>query len=144
MMATNRKRVLIVDDNKSLVLVAARVLEKEGYDVSTAFDGMEGVAKAQTEKPDLIILDIGMPGPDGYEVCRELKMDPNTANIPVVFLSSKGNLDEREGPSATGLKEVKLAYSLGAYDFIHKPISARELITVVNDAFALDKIISSD
>jgi len=144
MMATNRRRVLIIDDNKSLVVVAARVLEKEGYDVSTAFDGVEGVAKAQTERPDLIILDIGMPGTNGYEVCRELKMDPNTANIPVVFLSSKGNLNEREGPSAIGLKEVKLAYSLGATNFIHKPISARELIAAVNDVFILDKILSSD
>lgn len=143
-MTTSRKRILVVDDNKSLVLVMARILQKEGYDVFTAFDGTEGMQKAQREKPDLIILDIRMPGPDGYEVCRELQSDPNTANIPIVFLSSKGNIDEKQGPAGVGLKEVKLAYRYGASDFLHKPISSKELITTVKGILSLDNILSSD
>src|SRR5271157_4355011 len=130
-MTGSSKRILVVDDNKSLVMVMARILQKEGYIVSTAFDGSEGMEKAQSEKPDLIILDISMPGPDGYEVCRQLQLDPNTSNIPVVFLSSKGNIDEKQGMAGVGLKEVKLAYSYGASDFLHKPISSKELITKV-------------
>jgi CheY-like chemotaxis protein len=138
------KRILVVDDNKSLVMVMARILQKEGYIVSTAFDGPEGMEKAQKEKPDLVILDISMPGPDGYEVCRQLQLDPNTSNIPVVFLSSKGNIDEKQGAAGVGLKEVKLAYSYGASDFLHKPISSRELITTVKGILSLDNILASD
>ena len=143
-MTTSRKRILVVDDNKSLVLVMARLLQREGYEVSTAFDGTEGMQKAQTEKPDLIILDIRMPGPDGYEVCRELQSDPNTASIPIVFLSSKGNIDEKQGPAGVGLNEMKMAYKYGASDFLHKPISSKELITRVKGILSLDNILSSD
>jgi len=142
-MTTNSKRILVVDDNQSLVKIAEHLLQREGYEVSTAFDGTEGIQKAQREKPDLILLDIKMPGIDGYEVCRQLQLDPNTANIPVVFLSSKGNIDEKQGPAAVGLKEVKLAYQYGATDFLHKPIYAKELITTVKSILSFDKILSS-
>jgi CheY-like chemotaxis protein len=144
MMTSSSKRILVVDDNKSLVMVMARILQKEGYDVSTAFDGTEGMEKAQSEKPDIIILDISMPGPDGYAVCRQLRLDPNTSNIPVVFLSSKGNIDEKRGPAGVGLKELQLGYSYGASDFLHKPISSKELITTVKGILSLDNILSSD
>lgn len=145
-MATGNKRILVVDDNKSLVMIVERVLQREGYSVTTALTGADGIQKAKSEKPDLIILDIQMPGgTDGYEVCRVLQLDPSTSTIPIIFLSSKGNVDERHGqPAAVGLKEVQLAFRYGASDFLHKPISANDLIAAVKNALSLSKILSSD
>ena len=143
-MTADRKKILVVDDNKSLVVVMERILQKEGYDVRTALDGSEALQKIQAEKPDLIILDILMPGIDGYEVCRQLQADAKTASIPVVFLSSKGDIDERKGAAGVGLKEVKRAYDYGAIDFLHKPISSQELLTTVRSILSLGKIASLD
>lgn len=143
-MIIHRKRILVVDDNKSLVMVMQRILQHEGYDVSTAFDGTEAIQKAQMAVPDLVILDISMPGIDGYEVCRHLQSDPKTAKTPIVFLSSKGNIDERKGPAGVGLKEIQQAYSFGAVDFLHKPVTAKELLSTVKSVLSLGKIASAD
>ena len=144
MSSIGNNRILVIDDNKSLVFIAERVLQREGYIVSTALNGQEGIHKAKTEKPDLIVLDIEMPGLNGYEVCRELQQDQNTINIPIIFLSAKGNTDETQGASAVGLKEIKLAFNLGASEFLHKPVSAADLITAVKKTLSFTDIISSE
>jgi CheY-like chemotaxis protein len=136
-------RILIVDDNRALVLAAERVLEKEGFDVITAFDGPEGLEKSRTENPDLIILDILMPEMNGYEVCRNLQADPNTCGIPVIFLSVKGVTDENKGAPAEGLKEINEAFDYGAADFLNKPIKARELIDAVKNALSFRQLLGA-
>jgi len=127
-----KQRILIIDDNHALVLAAKLVLEKNGFDVVIAYDGVEGLEKAQKEKPDLIILDINMPVMDGYEVCRKLRAEPQTSAIPVIILSSRGEVDYNKNAPAIGLKDVFDGYNLGANNFLTKPVSANELLDAVN------------
>ena len=138
-----KRKILIVDDNRALVVAAERVLEKEGFDALTALNGPEGLEKARTDKPDLIILDILMPGMNGYEVCRRLQANPDTCGIPVIFLTVKGVVDEKRGASYEGLKEINEAFDCGASDFLNKPIKARELIDVINKTLSLHHLLSS-
>jgi twitching motility two-component system response regulator PilH len=117
------KRVLIVDDNRSLVTAAERILQKAGFETLTAGNGSEGLNVAQAEKPDLVILDIVMPGLNGYEVCRALRRSPETAGIPVLLLTVKGQAN-----SPTGTKEQIDGFNAGAVDFVSKPVKAKQLV----------------
>jgi CheY-like chemotaxis protein len=135
--------VLVCDDEKSLLLIAQRVLEKEGFDVVTASDGMEGLKKAQETRPDIIVLDIVMPEMNGYEVCRKLQSNPETCRIPVIFLSVKGNVDEKKGAPIQGLREINQAFEHGATDFLNKPVPARELIDAIRKALSFNQLINS-
>jgi signal transduction histidine kinase len=106
-----RPRVLIVDDIKANLRLLAAALRAD-YDIETAADGAQALNTARTIRPDIVLLDIIMPGMDGYEVCRELKSDPATEKIPIIFLTSKGDVqDETHG------------LALGAVDYITKPFS---------------------
>jgi CheY-like chemotaxis protein len=136
-----KQRILVVDDNRALLLVAQRVLQKVGFDVLTASDGLDGLEKAQAEKPDLIILDISMPVMDGYEVCRKLKSDPGTAYIPIIILSAKGEIDEKRTAPAVGLKEVYSAYNLGANNFLTKPVTADALLDAVKKELSFSALL---
>ena len=92
--AENGQTILLIDDDVSICKVAKRRLEQEGYRVRTAQDGNEGLKTAAAELPDLILLDIMMPGIDGREVLRRLKADPRTASIPVILLTVVGESEE--------------------------------------------------
>jgi CheY-like chemotaxis protein len=137
-----RPLVLVVDDEKTLLLIAQRVLEKDGFDVLTAADGLEGLRKARENLPDIIILDIVMPEMNGYEVCRKLQTFPDTCNIPVIFLSVKGVVDEKKGAPTQGLKEINEAFSNGAADFLNKPVTARELIDAIKKTLSFHQLIN--
>lgn len=113
-------KILIVDDEKNIVELIKFNLEREGFQVITAYDGQEAVIMAQTIKPDLIILDIMLPKMDGLEVCRQLNQNAATRNIPIIMLSAKG--DE--------LDKI-LGLEIGADDYVTKPFSPRELIARV-------------
>ena len=132
---TVKGRILVVDDDHSLVRVAQRVLQKEGFDVITAFDGLEGLQKAQEEKPDVIVLDVTMPKMDGYEVCRHLQQDPNTHRIPVLFLTAKGEDTEpttyRGHRMPVGLRDAARGFEAGAMEFLTKPVMAIQLVVKV-------------
>jgi len=136
----NKKRVLVIDDNRTLVLAARGVLQKNGYDVITALNGSEGLQKAEQEKPDVIVLDIVMPGMNGYEVGQELKQNPETSDIPIIFLSAKGNTDEKKGPTANGLKEIDKAFECGANDFLNKPVKADDLLASIKNVLWFAKM----
>ena len=82
------KKILIVDDDPDLVEAVTMILESKKYDVVAAYGGIEGLDKAKTEKPDLIVLDVMMPDKDGYAVCKELKADPQLNKIPVLLLTA--------------------------------------------------------
>ena len=102
-------RVLIIDDDRFTQNVLTKCLFKH-YETRTADDGPMGIKLAGTWAPDVILLDVEMPGQNGYEVCDQLKRDKNTQNIPVVFLSGKSSVRER-----------MLGFEVGADDYLTKP-----------------------
>ena len=105
----NSKKILIVEDDKFLRELMSQKLVKEEYDVSQAIDGEEGIKKIKEEKPDLVLLDLILPGIDGFEVLSQMKEDPILALIPVIILSNLGQKEDIE----RGLK-------LGAVDYLIK------------------------
>lgn len=109
--------ILIVDDEQDIADLVAFNLERKGFFTKTAQDGVTGLDIAKKESPELIILDQMMPGMDGKAVFKELKRDPRTQNIPVIFLTAKAQLDDK----IAGLE-------WGADDYITKPFSPKELI----------------
>ncbi len=117
----NRK-ILVIEDDPSALRLVGYTLEQEGYQVITASDGLEGVRKARDEHPDLIILDIMLPGLDGYEVCQQLRKEPETAKLPILMLSAKA----REIDKDTGLK-------IGADDYLTKPADPSTIVAKVKD-----------
>jgi len=104
-----KKKILIIEDEKILRTLLAQTLSREGFEVKEAVDGEEGLEKAKTEKPDLILLDLILPTIDGYEVLERLKKDPFTESIPVMIISNLGQ-DE----------EIQRGLKLGAVDFLIK------------------------
>ena len=115
-LSDTREKLLIVDEEIDALTALKVALEAEGYNVIVALDGFEGIEKAKTENPDVILLDIMMPGMDGFEVCRRLKSDPSSENIPVIMLTAKGETDDK----VEGLE-------LGADDYVTKPFNLKEL-----------------
>ena len=115
-------RILVIDDDGVARAMLASVLEREGYDIAIARDGTEGLGLVQSENPDLVLLDVTMPGLDGYAVCREIRaMGPPTP--PVIFLTSHGDTDAR----VTGLES-------GGVDYVVKPFDPAELLARVRAA----------
>jgi diguanylate cyclase (GGDEF)-like protein len=102
--------ILCIDDDRDILNLLEKILAGAGYTIFTASDGKQGLIEARNRKPDLILLDIVMPGMDGYEVCKKIKDREETKNIPVIFITAKKE-DEDE---AKGLK-------MGAVDYIRKP-----------------------
>jgi len=127
-MAT-KARILVVDDNKRTVRAIQRILERRGYEILTAFDGVAGLYVAQKEKPDLIILDIMMPKADGYQVCRILQRDPDTAGIAVLILTgTSGRIDGARSLIKRSIREREDGFDAGAVEFMTKPIRTKELV----------------
>jgi phosphate regulon transcriptional regulator PhoB len=114
------KQIYIVEDEKDIVDLLQYNLEKEGYRVLSSLDGSEAIKRIPEKTPDLILLDLMLPGTDGLTVCRTLKNDPKTAHIPVVMLTAKGE----ESDKVVGLE-------LGADDYITKPFSVKEVMARV-------------
>ena len=117
------KRILVIDDLPENVFMLQDRLEHEGYEVLTAYDGKSGIQKAQTELPDLILLDIMMPDINGIEVCKILVKDKNTSDIPIILVTAK-----------TGAEDTKDGLDAGAFDYIKKPFNKIELLARVRSA----------
>jgi two-component system alkaline phosphatase synthesis response regulator PhoP len=111
------ERILIVDDEEDVLELVRYHLDKNGYKVDTAASGEEAISEARKKSPDLIILDLMLPGIDGLEVCKKLKSDLKTEPIPIIMLTAKGE----ESDIVTGLE-------LGAEDYLTKPFSPKILI----------------
>jgi twitching motility two-component system response regulator PilH len=109
--------ILIVDDSPTEVHVMQKALERHGFRTATANDGAEGVRLARQMHPDLIFMDIVMPGVNGYQATRALANDPVTSSIPIVMVTSKG----QEADKAWGLRQ-------GAIDYLVKPVSPDQLV----------------
>jgi len=112
-----RPRILIVDDEPSIVKMVGKRLEVEGFDVLIAMDGQEGLTKAQAESPDLVILDLMLPKLNGYEVCTMLKQDTRYQKIPIMLFTAKAQA-----------KDEQLGMECGANAYMRKPFQAKELI----------------
>jgi len=128
-MDTHRQeKILVVDDDEIVVKVLRALLSKEGFDIESAPDGLEGLSKAKEIRPDLVLLDINMPRMNGFETCRRLKNGNGTSGIPVVMFTAHADKESR----ITGLKE-------GANDFLSKPVDNTELVVRVNNLLKVKK-----
>lgn len=114
-------KILVVDDEEHIVMILKDSLEFGGFQVMTAYNGEEAMEAVAKEKPDLLVLDIGMPKMDGWEVCRRLKAQESTRQIPIIILTAYAHAtDEQKGKS------------LGADRFIKKPCDLTYLIEQIN------------
>lgn len=112
-----QQSLLIVEDDTNIRELLTYNLQREGYSTLEADNGLQGLAMARTHKPDLILLDVMLPGMDGFQICRELERDAATAAIPILILTARGDEVDR----IVGLE-------LGAADYVAKPFSVRELL----------------
>lgn len=112
------KKILIIEDDDHIIELLRFNVQNNGYEVSIAMDGHEGLNKAINESPDLILLDLMLPGIDGIEICNRLKNKDSTKDIPIIMLTAKGH----ETDKILGLE-------MGADDYMTKPFSVRELMT---------------
>ncbi len=113
--------ILIVDDSPTEIHVLKTMLEKNGFAVTSASSGEEGIEKAKSEKPDLILMDVVMPGMNGFQASREITTNPDTSGIPVIIVSTK----DQETDKLWGLRQ-------GAKDYITKPAKEKDLIGKIN------------
>ena len=120
-----KKKILVVDDEDDILQFLELVLREKGYDVVTAAGGQDALTRAQIEKPDLVLLDIMMPQMDGWEVLKLLRVDEETASIPVAMLSARTEAKDR----VQGLQE-------GAVDYICKPFALQELLEKIGSIFS--------
>lgn len=125
-----KKRILLVDDEVDFVEVLRVRLENSNYEVIVAYDGEEGLERAEREEPDLIILDIMLPKISGFDVCRKLKIDENFKNIPIIMLSVKFQAND-----------VNFSMAMGADAYVTKPFEHKILIEKIREL--LDKKKSS-
>jgi DNA-binding response OmpR family regulator len=124
-MSSESTRVLVIDDEAPIRLLCRVNLEAEGMQVLEAADGPSGLEKARAESPDVVLLDVMMPGLDGWRVAEELLDDPRTAAIPIVFLTARAELRDR----ARGI-------DLGGIDYVTKPFNPVELAPLVRNLLA--------
>jgi DNA-binding response OmpR family regulator len=117
-----RKKILLVDDADTILMMERMILNKSGYDLITAKDGQEAVAKAVSERPDLILMDVVMPRMNGFEACKQLKKQDDTKTIPIVMITTRG---EEEN--------IETGYESGCDDYITKPLNGLEVLTKVKN-----------
>ena len=114
------RNVLVVDDEPNIVLSIKFLMKQKGYEVRTASNGEEALQALNEKVPDLILLDVMMPKPDGYEVCQKIRATAKWKDIPVIMLTAKGREVEREK-----------GFAMGADDYITKPFATQELVAKV-------------
>jgi len=110
------KKILIIEDEKNIILLLKMFLEHNGFEVFTAGNGFDGIKIAQESNPDLILLDIVLPGINGYLVCKNLKEDEKTKGIPIIVISARTSKDD-----------IEKIFSFGAQDYIAKPFSLPQI-----------------
>ncbi len=120
-----RRRILIVDDDPVIARLLQVNFRLEGYEVETASRGDEVLEKARAQRPDIVVLDVMMPGIDGWEVCRRLKEDPDVWDTPVIFLSARAQDEDRQR-----------GYALGVVEYVTKPFDPAQLVDIVGRALA--------
>jgi DNA-binding response OmpR family regulator len=119
------KKILVIEDDPATSRLVDYSLRHEGYDVVTAFNGLEGIRKATGKAPDLVILDVMLPGMDGFEICHRLRANAATAQLPILMFSAKA----LEIDKTTGRK-------VGADDYLSKPAAPAEIVSRVGNLLA--------
>lgn len=119
-------KILIADDEQNIVISVEFLLKREGFQVSVAGDGQEALEKIRAERPDLVILDVMMPHKNGFDVCQEVRADPELKGMRVLMLTAKG----RDTEMAKGL-------ALGADSYMTKPFSTRDLVAQVKQLLGI-------
>ena len=114
------KKILIIEDDPATARLVDYSLQHEGYQVITSSNGMEGLRKAHSESPDLVILDVMLPGMDGFEICHRLRADPDTSKLLILMFSAKA----QEIDKNTGI-------NVGADDYLTKPSAPAEIVSHV-------------
>ena len=128
---SEKKRILVVDDEPDFCAIVQMNLEKEGFEVEVAYDGVEGLEKVKANPPDVIVLDVMMPEKDGYKMCKEVKADERFAHIPVIMLTAVGDhVTSTRYSHADGR-------SMEAEDYLAKPASAEEITASVKRLLGL-------
>ena len=121
-----KKKILLVDDSSTVILMEKMILSKGPYEIVTARDGVEGVAKAKSEQPDVILLDVMMPNLDGLSACAAIRAEETTAHIPIIMVTTRG--EEHN---------IETAFRNGCTDYVTKPINGLELLTKLNNILGL-------
>ena len=119
------QKILVIEDDPSFQRYLSFILEKEGYQVVLASNGLVGLRKAKEESPDLLISDVMLPGLDGFEICHRLRSDPATAGLPILMLSAKGQESDKQTASR-----------MGANEFYVKPVDRQVLLNKVKELLA--------
>jgi DNA-binding response OmpR family regulator len=113
-------KILVIDDDPQILSLISHTLRRAGYEVITAQDGAEGLRKVKETHPQLVVLDISLPGLDGYQICRHLRREQETIDLPVIMVTAMGRpTDQRRG------------FDAGADDYLPKPFALSELVTRV-------------
>jgi len=121
-----RKKVLLVDDSATVLMMEKMILARAPFDVVTARDGREAIAKAKSELPDVILLDVVMPHLDGLAACAAIRAEPTTAHIPIIMVTTRS--EEHN---------VEAAFRNGCNDYVTKPVNGVELLTKLHDVLGL-------
>ncbi len=119
---SEHKKILIVDDSKTAMMMSQMILRNGSFQVLTAKNGLEGVEKAVSEQPDLILMDVCMPEMNGFEAVKEIRARGETSSIPIIMVTTLGEAEN-----------VELGYETGCNDYVTKPISNVELISKINN-----------
>ena len=118
----SRKKILMVDDAATILMMEKMFLSREPYDLITAKDGQEAVEKAESERPDLILMDIVMPKMDGFEAVQKIRENEATKSIPIIMVTTRGEE-----------KNMEKGYKNGCNDYVTKPINSSELLTKIRN-----------
>jgi CheY-like chemotaxis protein len=117
-----RKKILLVDDSSTALMIEQMLLSSTPYQIITAGDGQEAVAKASAELPDVILMDVVMPNMTGLEACRALRAQPSTTAIPIILVTTRGESSS-----------VEAGFASGCNDYVTKPINRLELLSKLRD-----------
>jgi two-component system alkaline phosphatase synthesis response regulator PhoP len=123
---TSRKKILIVDDERITTQLVQAFLEPHDFEVVLAYDGVEALEVARAEKPDLILLDIVLPRKDGFDVCAELRSDPDFKDVRILMFTAKGLS-----------QDVERGRQVGADEYIIKPFSGKNLLAIIKKQLGL-------
>ena len=121
-----KKKVLLVDDSNTVLMMEKMILAKGPYQVVTARDGREAIEKAKSEQPDVVLLDVVMPNLDGLSACAAIRRQPETAHIPIVMVTTRGEE-----------ANVETAFRNGCTDYVTKPINGVELLTKLHNILGM-------
>ena len=120
-----KKKVLLVDDSSTVLMMERMILSKGPFEIVTARDGVEAIAKSKSEQPDVILLDVMMPNLDGLSACAAIRAQPETADIPIIMVTTRGEE-----------QNIETAFRNGCTDYVTKPINGLELLAKLQNIFA--------